>query len=108
VVTQPVVTTTERAKPDITIVKPHPGSHGTRAVKKIELATMKPVGRSRDVVAANMSAVKREYDAYKAKNGGRLDGDWGDLAMYVQYHQNDSSLDELAKRIDSFRAKMRE
>jgi serine/threonine protein kinase len=108
VITQPVVTTVERAKPDITIVKPHPGSHGTRAVKKIELATVKPVGRSRDAVAANMSAVKREYDAYKAKNGGRLDGDWGDLAMYVQYHQNDSSLDELAKRIDSFRAKMRE
>ena len=107
-VTQPVVPTTERAKPDMTVVKPHPGSHGTRAVKKVELATVKPVVRSRDAVAANMSAVKREYDAYKAKNGGRLDGDWGDLAMYVQYHQNDSSLEELAKRIDSFRAKMRE
>lgn len=108
VVTQPVVTTTDRAKPDIMIVKPHPGSHGARAVKKTELATLKSVGLSREAVAANMSAVKREYDAYKAKNGGRLDGDWGDLAMYVQYHQNDSSLDELAKRIDSFRAKMRE
>ncbi|CAN5575121.1 hypothetical protein BH11MYX1_BH11MYX1_22740 [soil metagenome] len=122
VVTQPpsssgLVATNDQAKPDITIdpTKPpgkvHPGSHGIRAGKKFEkaeVATVKTAGLSRDAVAAKMSAVKRDYDAYKAKNGGRLDGDWGDLAMYVQYHQNDSSLDELAKRIDSFRAKLRE
>ncbi len=104
--------------PEITIDDPaklagKPHSHGSSkvAIKKAvpEVATVaKPVGLSRDAVAAKMSALKREYDSYKAKNGGRLDGEWGDLAMYVQYHQNDSSLDDLARRIDSFRAKMRE
>jgi serine/threonine protein kinase len=68
----------------------------------------KPAGLTRDAVAAKMSAVKREYDAYKSKNGGRLDGDWGDLAMFVQFHMNDSTLDEAARRIDQFRAKLRE
>ena len=55
-----------------------------------------------------MSAVKREYDTYKTKNGGRLDGDWGDLAMFVQFHMSDSTLDEAARRIDQFRAKLHE
>ncbi len=109
---------TDPPKPDITIDVPskppaklHPGAHGTsKPIKKVaaELPAARPAGLSRDAVAAKMSATKREYDAYKAKNGARLDADWGDLAMYVQYHQNDSSLDELARRIDSFRGKMRE
>ncbi len=108
---------TDQPKPEITIDDPakppvkHPGLHGTKTTKKtvaeIPSAT-KSTGLSREAVAAKMSAVKREYDTYKTKNGGRLDGEWGDLAMYVQYHQNDSSLDELAKRIASFRAMMRE
>ncbi|MEO6776725.1 MAG: serine/threonine-protein kinase [Kofleriaceae bacterium] len=66
------------------------------------------VGVTRDAVAAKMTALKREYDAYKSNNGGRLDGEWGDLAMFVQYHLNDSTLDEVAHRIDVFRARMRE
>ncbi|HEY0255147.1 MAG TPA: hypothetical protein VGC41_26650, partial [Kofleriaceae bacterium] len=72
-----------------------------------ELATAKP-GLSHDAVAQKFSSVKREYDQYKTKNGGRLDGEWGDLAMFVQYHLNDSTLDEVAHRIDSFRSKMHE
>lgn len=65
-------------------------------------------GLTRDAVASKMSAVKREYDTYKARNGGRLDGDWGDLAMFVQFHMNDSTLDEAARRIEQFRAKLHE
>ena len=72
-----------------------------------EVAT-RPVGLTREAVAAKMSAVKREYDSYKSKNGGRLDGDWGDLAMFVQFHLNDSTLDEVAHKIDLFRSKMRQ
>ncbi len=107
----------DQTKAEITIDDPakqlakHASSHGTKATKKTVAegaGAAKPTSLSREAVAAKMSAVKREYDTYKAKNGGRLDGEWGDLAMYVQYHQNDSSLDELARRIDSFRTKMRE
>jgi hypothetical protein len=77
--------------------------------KKQTTAEITPkAGLTRDAVASKMSAVKREYDAYKSKNGGRLDGDWGDLAMFVQFHMNDSTLDEAARRIDQFRAKLHE
>ncbi|HET9993424.1 MAG TPA: protein kinase, partial [Kofleriaceae bacterium] len=75
--------------------------------KQTEIAAPK-VTLTRDAVAAKFSAVKREYDSYKSKNGGRLDGDWGDLAMFVQYHMNDSTLDDVAHRIEAFRAKLRE
>jgi len=75
--------------------------------KQTEIAAPK-AALTREAVAAKFSAVKREYDSYKSKNGGRLDGDWGDLAMFVQYHLNDSTLDDVAHRIDGFRSKMRE
>ena len=75
--------------------------------KQTEIVAPKPV-LTRDAVAAKFSSVKRDYDSYKSKNGGRLDGDWGDLAMFVQYHLNDSTLDEVAHRIDAFRAKLKE
>ncbi|HEY6038845.1 MAG TPA: hypothetical protein VIV58_31400, partial [Kofleriaceae bacterium] len=75
--------------------------------KQTEIAPPKPA-LTREAVASKFSSVKREYDGYKSKNGGRLDGDWGDLAMFVQYHLNDSTLDEVAHRIDAFRAKMKD
>jgi serine/threonine protein kinase len=68
------------------------------AVQKPEL--------TRDAVAAKFRAVKQAYDRYKQKNGGRFDQEWNDLASYVQYHSTE--LDEVARRIDSFRAKLRE
>ena len=51
-------------------------------------------------------ATRTAYEAYKAKNGGRYDQEWNDLASYVQYHPTE--LDEVARKIDSFRAKLRE
>jgi serine/threonine protein kinase len=92
-----------------------PVKHNPSSTKKQPPKKDKPTGEipaktglTRDAVAAKMSAVKREYDSYKSKNGGRLDGDWGDLAMFVQFHMNDSTLDEAAHRIDQFRAKLHE
>jgi serine/threonine protein kinase len=61
---------------------------------------------TREAVAAKFRAVKQAYDAYKQKNGGRYDREWNDLASYVQYHSTE--LDEVARRIDVFRAKLRE
>jgi len=118
---------TEVAKPETTDVKPdaktdpkadskadaktvkqtHVQVHHQQTHKQTEIAAPKPA-LTRDAVAAKFSAVKREYDGYKSKNGGRLDGDWGDLAMFVQYHLNDSTLDEVAHRIEGFHAKMKD
>jgi eukaryotic-like serine/threonine-protein kinase len=89
--------------------KSHGKKHDLKKPTAVTAETApKPVGLSRDAVASKFSVVKREYDTYKQKNGGRLDGDWGDLAMFVQFHMNDSTLDEAARRIDQFRAKLRE
>ncbi|MFT3699109.1 MAG: protein kinase [Kofleriaceae bacterium] len=87
----------------------HPQQRKPHDKKQTEIATAPAkVTLTHDAVAKQFSAVKREYDTYKTKNGGRLDGEWGDLAMFVQYHLNDSTLDQVAQRIDSFRSKMRE
>ncbi len=60
---------------------------------------------TRDAVIAKYRAARTAYETYKAKNGGRHDQEWNDLASYVQYHPDE--LDELARRIESFRAKLR-
>jgi hypothetical protein len=57
-------------------------------------------------VIAKFRSVRQAYDAYKAKNGGRYDQEWIDLASYLQYHPNE--LEETARRIEVFRAKLRE
>jgi serine/threonine protein kinase len=107
----PVATTNPPVPPPSRPIKTVKQTHVQQAHrsphKQTEVATPK-VGLTRDAVAAKMSAVKREYDTYKSNNGGRLDGDWGDLAMFVQYHLNDSTLDEVAHRIDAFRAKLKQ
>ena len=84
--------------------KPH---HPTPRHPKVEPVVKPPHDLTRDAVANKFKIVKHEYDAYKAKNGARLDADWDDLTTFIQFHLPDN-LDEAAKRIDSFRAKMRE
>ena len=61
---------------------------------------------TRDAVIARFRSVRLAYDTYKAKNGGRYDQEWIDLASYLQYHPNE--LEETARRIEAFRAKLRE
>jgi len=63
---------------------------------------------TRDAVAAKLRAVKHEYDVYKAKNGGRLENEWNDLATFMNYQLRADNLDEASRRIDAFRAKMKE
>ena len=63
---------------------------------------------TRDAVGARFRAVSRAYETYKTKNGGRLDGEWGDLVTFVQYHLNTDNLDDAMHRIDAFSAKLRE
>jgi len=89
VVEEPVV---EKKKPD-------KKRHGD---KKVETKTEPKVELTKDAVIAKYRAARAAYEAYKAANGGRFDQEWNDLASYVQYHPNE--LEELAKRIETFRA----
>lgn len=69
---------------------------------------VKPEGLTRDAVANKFSATSRQYEAYKAKNGMRLDREWNELTTFIQFKMSGENLDDAVRRIDSFRAKMRE
>jgi hypothetical protein len=81
---------------------PHKKRHGDKKEPKVE----PKAELTKDAVIAKYRAARAAYETYKAANGGRFDQEWNDLASYVQYHP--SELEELARRIESFRAKMRE
>jgi serine/threonine protein kinase len=91
-------TTNPKRHPD-RVVKPPVAPRDTTA-KKVDALT-------RDVVGGKFSAVRRDYETYKQKNGMRLEAQWADLATYVQFTMGEN-LDEGARRIDAFRAKLRE
>ena len=65
-------------------------------------------GLTRGQVASKFSAATREYDAFKAKNGMRLDRDWNELASFVQFKMTNDNLDDALRRIEAFRGKLRE
>ncbi len=58
-----------------------------------------------DAVLEQFRAVSREYRAFKAKYGDRLEDAWNELATFAQFSKQDRA--GLARKIDSFRAKMR-
>ena len=61
---------------------------------------------TRDAVASKFKVVKHEYDLYKDKNGARLESEWGDLATFMNFQLRTDNLDDAARRIDAFRAKL--
>ena len=64
---------------------------------------------TREQLGQKFQQVRREYDAYKAKFGSRLEKEWGDLAMFIQYaSEDDAWRRSAARRLDEFRAHMRE
>jgi len=79
-------------------------------IEKVDVAKATPAVAkpelTREAVAAKFRAAKLAYDAYKQKNGGRFDTEWNDLVNYQQYHSTE--LEEFARRIDLFKAKLRE
>ncbi|HEX4454678.1 MAG TPA: hypothetical protein VH143_27650, partial [Kofleriaceae bacterium] len=86
-------------------------SHGRRHSDHARVATAEPKHAeplTRDAVAGKFMSVKHEYDAYKTKNGGRLDDQWNDLATFMNFQLRADNLDEASRRIDAFRAKMKD
>jgi len=83
--------------------------HTQQIVKKAPPVTVdKKPDLTRDTVAGKFRTVSREYDAYKTKNGGRLDQEWNDLATFMQFHLTGDNLEDAVRRIEAFRAKLRE
>jgi hypothetical protein len=68
-----------------------------------------PPPPTREQLGQKFQQVRREYDAYKAKFGSRLEKEWGDLAMFIQYaSEDDAWRRDAARRLDEFRAHLRE
>ncbi|HEX8107604.1 MAG TPA: hypothetical protein VF516_07730, partial [Kofleriaceae bacterium] len=64
---------------------------------------------TREQLGQKFQQVRREYDAYKAKFGSRLEKEWGDLAMFIQYaSEDDAWRRDAAHRLEELRAHMRE
>jgi len=69
----------------------------------------RPEGVSRDAVMNEWMAARREYAAYKSKNGSQLEKDYTDLAVYVQYNTpRDANLADTLGKIQAFRKKIRD
>ena len=93
---------------------PH-GSHHPRAVPHDARAVERPLspaasgsGTTRVAVGAKFSAASREYEGFKRQNGLRLDREWNELTMFVQFKLNETNLDDGMHRIEAFRAKLHE
>ncbi len=104
-VEEPKVEEPKVDEPKLPIDRKQPKKTDKKIEKKIDKVEPKSE-LSRDAVIAKFRSVRQAYDAYKAKNGGRFDQEWNDLTSYVQYHPNE--LEELARRIETFRTKLRE
>jgi serine/threonine protein kinase len=64
---------------------------------------------TREQLGQKFQQVRREYDAYKAKFGSRLEKEWGDLVMSIQYaSEDDAGRRTAARRLDEFRTRLRE
>jgi len=66
---------------------------------------------TREQLSQKFQQVHREYDDYKAKFGSRLEKEWGELTTFIQYMpatDDAAGRKEAARRIDTFRGRMRE
>jgi membrane protein involved in colicin uptake len=60
-------------------------------------------------VLAKFKSVSSKYRAFKKSYGSRLEKEWADLATFAQYARNrPEKMKILDKRIDKFRARMRQ
>jgi serine/threonine protein kinase len=72
-------------------------------------ASKKPDAVTRDAVTNKWMQTTREYNEYKTHNSNSLEGDFSDLAIFVQTHlKKDQDLADTLRRIEAFRAKIRE
>jgi serine/threonine protein kinase len=91
---------------------PPPDKHNVkhRGDKKHEPTPAPVVDKKQELTPAlvghKLSSARSEYETFKEKNGPRYDAQWNDLLQFSQYHP--SELEELSKKIDAFRQRLRE
>lgn len=89
---------------------PAPRSEPPAAAPRAKDAPIRNLTRAQ--LGQKFRQVRMEYDDYKAKNGARLEREWGELATFIQYMpespDDDAGRRGAARRLDEFRARMRE
>jgi serine/threonine protein kinase len=83
----------------------HDSAH--RPIRKDARPLAAPAPLTREQLGQKFQQVRREYDDYKASYGARLEREWGELATFIQY-DDDAEHREAARRLEAFRARMRE
>jgi len=99
----------QRPKPEKKQTKKHEKKEAKKEVKAAAEPPPTPAPKpelTRDAVIKQFRAARAAYDLYKQKNGPRYDEEWNNLVAYQQYHPNE--LEEIAHKIEAFRAKLRE
>jgi serine/threonine protein kinase len=102
----PQVAANPKKPPTADASRPHQRTNRPHGVATAEAKHAEPL--TRDAVAAKFRAVKQNYDAYKAKNGSRLDNEWNDLETFLNFQLRADNLDDASRRIDAFRAKLKD
>jgi serine/threonine protein kinase len=62
---------------------------------------------TREAVTSQFEAVIKEYNAFKARYGMRLEVQWSDLATFMQFKLRTDNLHDAARKIEAFRGQMR-
>jgi serine/threonine protein kinase len=90
-------------------IRTRPAKKDTRKDKdKPKEATPAPKAEMTiEILGDKMRATSKQYQAYKQKNGMQLDAEWNELMQFLQ-NKSKTNLDEAARRLDSFRAKLRD
>jgi serine/threonine-protein kinase len=89
-------------------VKKAPPIHKRPEIHKDPTTTTTKPELTRELVGAKFKQTSRLYEAYKAKNGARLEQDWNNLATFIQFKMTEDNLDDAVHRMDAFAAKLRE
>ena len=85
-----------------------PGTARPRPVRPRPIEPREKKELTRELVAAKYSSARREYAAFKVRNGDRLEKEWGDLATFITYQLTPGNLEAAMRRIETFRAQLRE
>lgn len=98
----------DRAKPSVNGSRRNPPRDKPERSGGIDRKEPEAAAPDEAALTAKFRAATREYKAYKARNGSRLEAEWTDLASMVGYLSTPEKRIAFDKKIDRLRAKMRE
>ena len=85
------------------------GDKGEKVEKKEPEVVVATTQLTLAEIGKKFQSTSRLYETYKQSNGMRLDAEWNDLTQFLQNKaQKPEHFEEAARRIDAFRAKLRD